>query len=126
MFRNGCGTKANQEVTLAITLRRSFFDELIALAVPSSFDASEFFTREAWELAVKGSDVRLQRDPDHDPQGTKQDRRAKPYSTSTTSLISSRSNAKCSRATRRNCSRPWSIRIPNEREAAEDRDVRAR
>jgi Domain of unknown function (DUF4291) len=76
MFRNGWGTKANQEVALAITLRRTFFDELLALAVPSSFDSSEYATHEAWQLAVKRAHVRLQWDLDHDPKGARQERRA--------------------------------------------------
>lgn len=76
MFRSGWGTKANQEVTLAVTLRRAFFDELLAQAVPSSFDANAYATRDAWELAVKQSQVRLQWDPDHDPHGVPQTRRA--------------------------------------------------
>lgn len=76
MFRSGWGTKDNQEVTLAITLRRAFFDELLTAAVHSSFDSDVYATREAWQLAVKESEVRLQWDPDHDPHGAKQERRA--------------------------------------------------
>src|SRR3954465_6657814 len=38
MYRSGWGTKENQEVTLAIRLRRDAFDEILSLAVPSSYD----------------------------------------------------------------------------------------
>src|SRR5207253_9621790 len=38
MYRSGWGTKEGQERTLGIRLRRTFFDSLLAQAVPSSFD----------------------------------------------------------------------------------------
>jgi hypothetical protein len=76
MYRSGWGKKSDQEITLAIRIRRDAFDQILSLAVPSSFDASLYPTREAWQDQVKKSDVRLQWDPDHDPLGTKQVRRA--------------------------------------------------
>src|SRR5207302_1704582 len=69
MYRSGWGTKADQEVTLALRLRRAFFDALLAEAVPSSWDCDLYPTREDWSRAVAGSDVRLQFDPDHHPSG---------------------------------------------------------
>jgi hypothetical protein len=76
MFRNGWGTKENQEVTLALRIRRKFFDSLLAEAVPSSWDRDLFATSEEWSGAVGRSAVRLQWDPDHHPSGAKLDRRA--------------------------------------------------
>ncbi|MEM1116121.1 MAG: DUF4291 domain-containing protein [Bacteroidota bacterium] len=76
MYRSGWGTKPDQEVTLAVRLRRSFFDEVLAAAVPSSFDATRYENQEEWRAALKTSDVRLQWDPDHDPTGAKVERRA--------------------------------------------------
>ncbi|MGE3808186.1 MAG: DUF4291 domain-containing protein [Gemmataceae bacterium] len=76
MYRSGWGTKIDQEVTLAIRLQRAAFDELLALAVPSSFDGQRFPDRAAWQDAVARSEVRQQWDPDHDPAGAKQQRRA--------------------------------------------------
>lgn len=76
MYRCGWATKEGQEVVLAISLARSAFDEILAQAVPSSFDSDHYPTREAWEDAVAGSDVRLQWDPDHDPYGNAVERRA--------------------------------------------------
>ena len=76
MYRSGWGTKENQQVTLAIKIRRSAFDQMLALAVPSSFDAEKYASRELWQQHVKESDIRLQWDPDHDPYGSKQQRRA--------------------------------------------------
>ncbi len=76
MYRAGWATKEGQEHILAIRLRRTFFDELLRLAVPSTFDPRRFATREAWQAAVASSEVRLQWDPDHDPSGKPLERRA--------------------------------------------------
>jgi Domain of unknown function (DUF4291) len=63
MYRSGWGTKAGQETTLAVHLRREFFDRLVTGAVPTSAD-------------VKPAGVLVQWDPDHDPTGSKVGRRA--------------------------------------------------
>lgn len=76
MYRSGWGTKVDQEVTLALRLRRTFFDALLAQAVPSGWDGTLYPTREDWTRAVGRSDVRLQWDPDHHPSGAKLERRA--------------------------------------------------
>ncbi len=76
MYRSGWGTKANQEVTLAIRLGRDAFDEILRLAVHSSFDPDVYKTHESWQRAVTGSGVRLQWDPDHGPAGDPVERRA--------------------------------------------------
>jgi len=76
MFRSGWGTKENQEVTLALRLRRTFFDALLAQAVSSSWDPTEFDTKEEWSAAVSKSSVRMQWDPDHSPSGSPLERRA--------------------------------------------------
>ena len=76
MYRSGWGTKADQEVILALRLRRPFFDSLLAAAVPSSWNRDLYLTREDWSRAVGRSEVRLQFDPDHHPSGAKLDRRA--------------------------------------------------
>jgi hypothetical protein len=76
MYRSQWGQAEGQEVVLGVRLRRTFFDSLLAQAVPSSFDPGAFNTREAWAAAVDRSDVRLQWDPDHMPTGEKCERRA--------------------------------------------------
>lgn len=76
MYRSGWGTKVDQEVTLAVRLKREAFDAILAAAVPSSFDERLYDSRGAWERDVKASDVRLQWDPDHDPAGAPLARRA--------------------------------------------------
>ena len=76
MYRSGWGSKAGQEITLAVRLKRTFFDAALAQAVPSSFGASDYATNAEWQSAVAASAVRLQWDPDHDPSGAKCERRA--------------------------------------------------
>lgn len=74
MYRNGWGVKEGQEITLAIRLKRSFFDDILKNAFPSSnyigLESNEFSKR------VKYTNVRLQWDPDHSPYGGKLERRA--------------------------------------------------
>ena len=60
MYRSGWGTKENQEVTLAVRLRREAFDEILRQAVPSTFVPEVHETEDAWKRAVARSDVRLQ------------------------------------------------------------------
>ena len=76
MYRSGWATKPGQEVVLAIRLKRSAFDEIVARAVHSSYVAEVYASREDWKEQVKHSDVRLQWDPDHAPDGAKEVRRA--------------------------------------------------
>jgi hypothetical protein len=76
MFRAGWATKEGQEHILAVRLRRPFFDELLKVVVPSIFDSRRFASREAWQIQVADSQVRLQWDPDHDPAGKPLERRA--------------------------------------------------
>src|SRR4051812_31774232 len=76
MYRSGWGTKDGQTVVLAIWLARAAFDQILAAAVPSSFDREAYADRAAWAAAVARSDVRSQWDPDHDPHGRPVERRA--------------------------------------------------
>jgi Domain of unknown function (DUF4291) len=76
MFRSGWGTKEGQETTLALRLRRTFFNSILAQAVASGFGQSHCATQDAWKAALETSDVRLQWDPDHGPGGEPVTRRA--------------------------------------------------
>ena len=76
MFRSGWATREGQETILAIWLRRSAFDTILAKAVPSTFQAELYTSELAWKEALARSEVRLQWDPDHDPSGAKMQRRA--------------------------------------------------
>jgi Domain of unknown function (DUF4291) len=76
MYRCGWASKEGQEVVLAVRLKRSAFDEILRLAVHSSFVPEVYETESGWKSAVTSSDVRLQWDPDHDPSGASVQRRA--------------------------------------------------
>lgn len=76
MYRSGWGRKENQEVTLAIRLKRDFFENVLAQCVPSTFQAHLYENEQLWQKEVARSDVRLQWDPDHAPNGAKEARRA--------------------------------------------------
>ena len=76
MYRCGWASKEGQEVVLAIWLAREAFDQILSLAVPSSYWDHRYPDRAAWEADVERSDVRLQWDPDHDPHGQPVTRRA--------------------------------------------------
>jgi Domain of unknown function (DUF4291) len=60
MYRSGWATKPDQEVTLAIRIRRAGFDQLLREAVHSSFVADSYGDQAAWADAVARSSVRLQ------------------------------------------------------------------
>lgn len=62
--------------TALCPLRRTGFAQILAEAVHASFAEDVYPDRDAWQTRVKGSDVRLQWDPDRDPHGAKQQRRA--------------------------------------------------
>lgn len=76
MYRSGWGTKPGQEVTLAIRLKRSAFNKILANAVHSRFLPDVYGSKTEWQEAVKNSPVRLQWDPDRDPVGSRLERRA--------------------------------------------------
>ena len=76
MYRSGWASKPDQERILAVRLQREGFDTILSEAVASSYHASGVGSREEWQRAVTRSNVRLQWDPDHDPKGNKQTRRA--------------------------------------------------
>jgi hypothetical protein len=76
MYRSGWGTKPDQEVTLAVHIKREFFETVLKQAVPSTYKAELYESEKAWKRAVINSDVRLQWDPDHSPWGKPVERRA--------------------------------------------------
>ena len=61
MYRAGWATKPNQERILAIKITRQGFEEILSKAINSSHSTSN----------TKSDEVRLQWDPDHNPDGSK-------------------------------------------------------
>lgn len=76
MYRSGWGTKVDQEIVLAIWLKRSAFDDILALAIHAKFVPEIYATQAQWKKAVQNSNVRLQWDPDRHPSGSRLARRA--------------------------------------------------
>jgi Domain of unknown function (DUF4291) len=76
MYRSGWGTKVEQEVTLAIWIKRNAFDEILKAAVYSTYEPEIYSSQTEWQKTLKRSEVRLQWDPDHNPSGGKLQRRA--------------------------------------------------
>jgi hypothetical protein len=76
MYRCGWASKPNQERVLAIWLRKTELESILAQAVYSSFSATQYANRETWKAELRHKQVRLQWDPDHDPHGQPQTRRA--------------------------------------------------
>ena len=74
MYRSGWGSKPGQEITLAIRLKKEFFDSILANAFPSSNYIG--LSEEEFTSKVQNTNVRLQWDPDHNPYGDKEERRA--------------------------------------------------
>ncbi len=71
MYRSGWGTKVNQEITLAIWLKRAAFDDILAQTVHSTFVPEIYASEADWKKAVQRSNVHLQWDLDHHPSGAK-------------------------------------------------------
>lgn len=76
MYRCGWATKPGQEIVLAVHLKREGFGEILRSAVHSSYQPDLYSSPEIWRESLARSPVRLQWDPDHDPAGTNQERRA--------------------------------------------------
>lgn len=76
MYRSGWAQKPQQEKILALTLPIVHLTTILEQATISSFDPALFSSQEAWKQQLDKTEVRLQWDPDHDPWGRKQERKA--------------------------------------------------
>lgn len=76
MYRCGWAEKENQENVIAIWIKKSDFETILDNAVYSSFQENIYQSREQWQSELEQKEVTLQWDPDHDPFGNKQERRA--------------------------------------------------
>lgn len=76
MYRSGWGIKAGQEFILALRLKKAFFDDVLIEAGWSSFSTERYQNHEEWKTHVQNTEVRLQWDPDHSPDGSKEERKA--------------------------------------------------
>ena len=76
MYRSGWAQKENQNRILAIEISKPGFEQLLLEGVLSSYDSSGGVSHEDWKHRLETSDVRIQWDPDHSPNGEKLKRRA--------------------------------------------------
>lgn len=76
MYRAGWAAKEQQENILRITLPIIHFKTILQQATFSSFNSEVYATKESWKVELEKTEVRLQWDPDHDPYGNKQERKA--------------------------------------------------
>ncbi|MBK9458986.1 MAG: DUF4291 domain-containing protein [Sphingobacteriales bacterium] len=76
MYRCGWAEKENQENVIAIWIKKSDFETILDNATYSSFKETVYQSIENWKDELLQKEVRLQWDPDHDPFGNKQERRA--------------------------------------------------
>lgn len=76
MYRAGWASKEHQQNILAITLPLVHFKTILQQATISSYKQELFATQQIWKDELDKTEVRLQWDPDHDPYGNKQERKA--------------------------------------------------
>ena len=76
MYRAGWASKENQERILAISIKKTFFEDVLSQGVFSSYQKHIYESQENWKAALANGDVRIQWDPDHSPYGGKLERRA--------------------------------------------------
>ena len=69
MYRCGWATKPGQEKVLSIRISRTGFETALSRAVLSSFDPDVYAGHDQWRAALTDSTVRIQWDPERDPDG---------------------------------------------------------
>jgi len=76
MYRAGWASKEHQQRILAITLPMVHFKTILEQATISTYKSELFATQDEWKNELANTEVRLQWDPDHDPLGNKEERKA--------------------------------------------------
>lgn len=76
MYRAGWASKEHQQRILAITVPLKHFKNILSQATISSYTSEIYDTHVEWKEELEKTEVRLQWDPDHDPFGNKQERKA--------------------------------------------------
>mmetsp|Transcript_20196 Transcript_20196/g.34498 ORF Transcript_20196/g.34498 Transcript_20196/m.34498 type:complete len:279 (+) Transcript_20196:25-861(+) len=69
MYRSKWAASKNQTTILAIKVKKAEFEKILLQAVPSSFSQSYHTSKKHFQKALKSSDIRLQWDPSHLPDG---------------------------------------------------------
>ncbi len=76
MYRAGWATKENQERILKISFPLAHFKTILSQATFSSYKKELYTSETIWRDELEKTEVRLQWDPDHDPFGNKETRKA--------------------------------------------------
>ena len=76
LHRSGYATAKRQEAIARIKVRRAAFDEILATGVLTSFEADAHGTTDAWDRALRATEVHVQWDPDRALDGRPLERRA--------------------------------------------------
>ena len=76
MYRSGWASKPNQERILAISISKEFFKKLLNEGELTSIKQSKYKEESIWRKLLNNSEVRIQWDPHHRPDGSKLDRKA--------------------------------------------------
>lgn len=76
MYRAGWAMKEHQQNILAIEIPFDKFEILLNASVHSKYIEEVYKTQDNWKQKLNHSNVRLQWDPDHNPEGAKLERRA--------------------------------------------------
>lgn len=76
MYRSGWASKPNQERILAISISKEFFEQLLAEGELTSMKQSNYKEESIWRQFLNKSEVRIQWDPHHRPDGSKLERKA--------------------------------------------------
>jgi hypothetical protein len=76
LHRSGYATAKRQEAIARIKLRRAGFDEILAAGVLTSLEAGAQGSTDAWDRALRATEVHVQWDPDRALDGRPLERRA--------------------------------------------------
>jgi len=76
MYRSGWAAKPGQEKILGIWLSKVDFEKILNQSTFTSFAQSNYETEDEWKATLESHPIRLQWDPDHEPNGDKHTRKA--------------------------------------------------
>lgn len=71
MARSNWGNKSNQEFTLALRLKRIYFERALGMGVLTDPDKSIYKSGKEWEEAFQNAKIHIQWDPERSIRGTK-------------------------------------------------------
>ncbi len=76
MYRSGWAAKLGQEKILGIWISKADFEKILSKSTFTSYAQSNHETESEWRATLDSHPIRLQWDPDHEPNGDKHTRKA--------------------------------------------------